>query len=111
VYIITGGYTYSAASMFAGIMKGQANVTLVGEETGGGYYGNTAMQIPDIILPTSHLRVRLPLFRVIIDDKRPKDGRGVLPDILVYPSSQAVKKGIDIKMTTIKKLITGNTKP
>lgn len=69
------------------------------------------MQIPDIILPTSHLRVRLPLFRVIISDKRIKDGRGVLPDVYVPPSSQAIKAGIDIKMATIKKLITGNTKP
>ncbi|MBS1626640.1 MAG: hypothetical protein JSR09_01335 [Bacteroidetes bacterium] len=105
IYIITGGYTYSAATMFAGIMKGQHNVTLVGEETGGGYYGNTAMQIPDIILPTSHLRVRLPLFKVILNTNRIKNGSGVLPDIYISPSSTAIKKNIDIKLDTIKNLI------
>lgn len=108
VYIVTGGYTYSAASMFAGIMKGQHNVTLVGEETGGGYYGNTAMQIPDIVLPTSHLRVRLPLFKVVLNANRAKNGRGVLPDVYVPPSSIAIKKNIDIKLEAIKNLIRTN---
>ena len=111
IYIIIGGYSYSAATMFAGNMKGQQNVTLIGEETGGGYYGNTAMQIPEIVLPHTHLQVRLPLYRVVINTTRPKDGRGVLPDIPITPSSIAIKQGTDVKIVAIKKIIAGNTKP
>ncbi len=104
VYLVQGGYTFSAASMFVSYLKGQSNVTLVGEETGGGYYGNSAMHIPTITLPHSGLQISLPLYRLVMDKNRPR-GRGVIPDISVMPSSQAIKNGIDPKMAKIRELI------
>ncbi|MEJ0083463.1 MAG: S41 family peptidase [Puia sp.] len=41
-FYLIGGNSFSATTLFAGDLKGQKNVILVGEETGGGYYGNTA---------------------------------------------------------------------
>ena len=108
IYLIQGGFTFSASAMFAATLKNQKNVTIAGEETGGAYYGNSAMFIPDITLPNSHLRVRLPLFRLVIKKDRVKDGRGVLPDIYIPPSSEAIKKGVDIKMVKIKEMIKKN---
>lgn len=110
IYLLQGGYTFSAATMFLSWMKGQQNVKLVGEETGGGYYGNSAIYIPDIVLPNTKLRVSLPLYRVIWDNKRIKNGRGVMPDIAIDPSSQAIKKGIDGKLNYIRKMIIDNNK-
>jgi Peptidase family S41 len=107
VYIVQGGFTFSAATMFAGALKNQQNVTIVGEETGGGFYGNTAMLLPNIILPNSKISIGLPLFRLVIDSTRPK-GNGIIPNILIAPSSAAIKKGIDIKIETIKNLIANN---
>ncbi len=104
IYILQGGYTFSAATMFASSLKGQKNVKLVGEETGGGYYGNTAMHIPIIILPDTKISVRLPIFRLVMDKARPK-GRGVMPDIEIKPSVLAIKKGIDAKMLAVKQMI------
>ena len=63
VYILIGGNSFSATTLFAGDLKGQKNVTLVGEETGGGFYGNTAWIIPDVTLPNTGLRFRLPRFQ------------------------------------------------
>ena len=63
VFILIGGNSFSATTLFAGDLKGQKNVTLVGEETGGGYYGNTAWIIPDVTLPNTGLRFRLPRFQ------------------------------------------------
>ena len=63
-------------------MMMQKNVTLIGEETGGGYYGNSAMMIPNIKLPNSGLQCRLPLYRLVMDKTRPK-GNGIMPDIFV----------------------------
>lgn len=105
VYVITGGFTFSASSLVAGALKGQKNVTLVGEETGGGYYGNSAMHLPVVILPHSKLRVVLPLYRMVLDKDRPKNGRGVFPDVEVNPSSSAIKQGIDPKMEKVRELI------
>lgn len=104
IYIIQGGYTFSAATIFSSFLKGQSNVTIIGEESGGGFYGNTAMQIPNIYLPHTKLRVRLPLYRYVMDKNRNK-GQGVLPDIDIQPNSEAIKNGIDPKISAIKKII------
>ncbi len=111
VYLMQAGYTFSAATIFISNLKGQQNVTVAGEETGGGYYGNSAMFLPDIILPNSKLRVVLPLYRLVMDSTRTKNGHGIIPDVLIEPSSIKIKQGIDIKMERIREIITAkNTK-
>ena len=105
IYVIQGGITFSASTMFISNMKGQKNVTITGEETGGGFYGNTAMHLPFIELPNSHLRIGLPMYRLVIDSTREKNGRGIVPDVWIQPSSAAIKKGTDIKLQTIRQMI------
>jgi C-terminal processing protease CtpA/Prc len=105
VYILTGGNSFSATCLFAGALKGQSNVTIVGEETGGGYYGNTAWMIPDVTLPNTKVRFRLPRFRLVVDRQREKNGRGVLPDVLALPTIEAIGKGQDYKTARAKELI------
>ena len=104
VYILQGGYTFSASTLFTSPIMKQKNVTIVGEESGGGYYGNSAMMIPNIKLQNSQLLFRLPLYRLVMDKTRPK-GNGVMPHVLVDPSSYAIKQGFDIKLETVKKMI------
>jgi C-terminal processing protease CtpA/Prc len=109
IYLVTGGYTFSAAALVTGTLKGQPNVTVVGEETGGGAYGNSAMHLPTIELPNSGIRVTLPLYRLVIDAKHPKNGRGIFPDVEVLPSSDYIRRGVDGKMEKVKQLITAKT--
>ena len=105
VYILTGGNSFSATSLFAGALKGQKNVTLVGEETGGGYYGLTAWIIPDVTLPITKIRFRLPRFRLVVDKDREKNGRGIPPDVPALPSREAIARGLDFKTAKAKELI------
>ena len=105
IYILQGGLSFSAATMFVSNLKDQKNVCVIGEETGGGNYGNTAMYLPTVILPNSNLRLVLPLYRLVINASKQKDGRGILPNILIPPSSIAIKQGIDLKMVAVKKMI------
>jgi hypothetical protein len=109
VYLVTGGYTFSAAALVTGILKGQPNVTVVGEETGGGAYGNSAMHLPTVTLPNSGIRLTLPLYRLVIDTKHPKNGRGIFPDVDVEPSSDNIRRGIDGKLEKVKQLISAKT--
>ena len=104
IYLIQGGASFSAATMFIAALKGQENVSVVGEETGGGFYGNSAMHIPTIVLPNSGLRVGLPMYRLVMDKNRPK-GNGIIPDITIAPSSLAIKSGVDLKMFKVLELI------
>jgi hypothetical protein len=105
VYVLIGGNSFSATTLFAGSLKGQKNVTLVGEETGGGLYGNTAWMIPEVTLPITHLRFRLPKFRLVVNKEYVKDGHGVMPDVLVLPTTTAIKKGIDFKAQKAREMI------
>jgi len=104
VYLIQGGYTFSASTMFISQLQGQSNVKVVGEESGGGYYGNSAMHIPKITLPNSGIVVSLPMYRLVMDKDRVK-GRGIMPDIIIKPSSQAIREGYDIKIKEVRKMI------
>jgi peptidase S41-like protein len=105
VYILIGGNSFSATTLFAGSLKGQKNITLVGEETGGSYYGNTAWMIPEVTLPNTHLRFRLPKFHLVVNKNWIKDGHGVIPDVFALPTASAIKNGIDFKAEKAHELI------
>ncbi|WP_018616076.1 S41 family peptidase [Segetibacter koreensis] len=105
IYILTGGYTFSAATLVAGNLKDQHNVTLVGEETGGGAYGNSAMLLTNIVLPNTGLRITLPLYRMVLNTHRIKNGRGIFPDVEVTPSSESIRKNEDRKLERVLQMI------
>lgn len=104
VTLVQGGYSFSATTMFIANLKGQKNITVAGEESGGGYYGNSAMYLPTITLPNSKIRISLPMYRLVMDASRPK-GRGIIPDLPIPPSIPAIKNGTDVKLSTIHELI------
>lgn len=102
VYVLTGGPTFSAATLFANTVKGQQHVILAGEETGGGWHGNSGVMLPQVTLPNTRSRFTVPLFRVVQYNHVPKTGTGILPDWPIPPSYQALLKREDhkVKMVT-----------
>jgi len=110
IYLIQGGYSFSATTLFINALKKQSNVTTLGEETGGGHYGNSAVHLPQITLPNSKIRIVLPLYRLVMDASATKDGRGIIPEITVKPASSYIKKGIDPKIEKVKALIQASIK-
>lgn len=104
-YVLIGGNSFSATSLFAQSVRPEANVTIVGEETGGGAYGNSAWLIPDVTLPETKVRFRLPLFRLVINKDTPKNGRGVQPEVEVKPTVKDIRNGVDFKMNKVIELI------
>ncbi|MDZ4807782.1 MAG: S41 family peptidase [Bacteroidota bacterium] len=105
VYILTGGNSFSATTLFVSSVIKQNNVTVVGEETGGGAYGNSAWLIPDATLPETGIRFRLPLFRLVVDKTVLKNGRGVQPEVASFPTIDAVRKGADYKLDKVMEMI------
>ena len=110
IYVLTNGLTFSASSLFCNAVKGQENVTLVGENTGGGWYGNSGIIIPDIILPNTKIRIRLPFFKLVQYNHVAQKGTGVVADFYVGPTIESSVKGIDRKMEFVNKLILDKTK-
>ncbi len=105
LYVLIAGNTFSAAALFSNAVKGQPGVVLLGEDTGGGWHGNNGILIPDIILPNTHIKVRLPLFRLVQYNHVPKDGSGIPPDIYISTNYNALVKGIDYKMKFVLDMI------
>lgn len=108
LYILNHGPTFSAATLFSNVMKGQNQVTIIGEETGGGWYGNSGIIIPDFILPNTKLRLRMPLFRVVQTGHcTERFGKGIPPDVPVGYNLDALLKGKDLKIMKAIKMIEG----
>lgn len=105
VYILIGGNSFSATTLFTGAVIKQDNVTVIGEETGGGAYGNSAWLIPDATLPITGVRFRVPLFRLVIDKNMPKDGHGIQPEIPSLPTVEKIRRNTDFKVEKAMELI------
>jgi Peptidase family S41 len=104
-YVLINGATFSASTLFCNAVKGQKNITLVGEEAGGGWHGNTGILIPDITLPNTRMRVRLPLVRLVQYKHVPQNGLGVMPDVYVPPNYESFIKRMDKKLQVVMELI------
>lgn len=105
LYVLINGQTFSASTLFCNVVKGQKGITIIGEEAGGGWHGNSGIMIPDITLPNTHLRVRLPLFRIVQYNHVEKNGKGVMPDIYIGTSYEALIKSYDKKMQVVMDMI------
>ena len=105
VYILINGPSFSATSIVCNALKGQKDILLVGEETGGGWHGNNGIMIPDIKLPHTRTTVRLPLYRLIQFNHVPKGGTGIPPDWYLGTSYDALLKGYDYKMKEVRNRI------
>ncbi len=106
VYVLINGLTFSASTLFCNIVAGQNNILLAGEETGGGWYGNSGIMIPTITLPETKLRVRLPFFRLVQYRHIEEKGIGIIPDVYIGPNWRDILKGRDTKLEDVKKMIT-----
>lgn len=105
VYLLSGGRSYSASTMVLNILKGQPHVTIVGEPSGGAAYGNTAWQLPTAVLPRTKVRVRIPLFRFVMNKSLPLNGEGIQPDVYAGTNLDAIRQGEDYKMKRVIELI------
>lgn len=108
-YVLVGGPTFSASTLFCNAVKGQDNVILAGEETGGGWYGNSGILIPNVTLPNTKLRVRLPFFKLVQFNHIEQKGTGVIPDIYIGTNWRDILNGIDTKVKVVKEIIGHNS--
>lgn len=87
IYVLTSGKTFSAAADLARILSSMDNVTLVGEETGGGHNGRTANMLLNYSLPNTQTMLQVPvIYEEFINVSNNSEGRGTFPDHLVTQS-------------------------
>ena len=85
VFIITDGISVSASSLVASYLKYYYNAEVIGTESGGTYTGNNGRSYPEVLLPNSKIKVRLPIQYISYFPGVPDDGRGVKVDYYMSP--------------------------
>ena len=80
----------SAASELVALTHGSKRAVIIGEETGGCYYGAKGGRFINLILPNSQLKVRIPLIRIYTD---------VPEDFVCQPKGRGTRPDYDIKLT------------
>jgi C-terminal processing protease CtpA/Prc len=107
VFVLTNGGTFSAASIFASLVKHNVpdRTTIIGRETGGGEYGCNAFTSPYLTAPETGLQLRLPLYKIVLAIPGPDQGRGIRPDVPVAYTLPAVLSGQDLDMEKVYELM------
>jgi hypothetical protein len=112
VYLLISPQVASAGSLFAAMLAGNENSTVIGEETVGGYYGHNGHTPIGYILPKSKIET---FFSVVnLEQDVPKKAnqiynRGVIPDINVTQTFEDYLKQKDTQLEFTLELIKKNS--
>ncbi|WP_316762198.1 S41 family peptidase [Pedobacter aquatilis] len=107
LFVMISGLTFSGGSEFAALAKNYTAAKFVGEETGGGYYGNTSGSFLKFSLPNTQITGRIPLFKFLLNthnDTIPF-GRGVIPDVTFTDSIDDILNHRDTLLDITRSLI------
>lgn len=77
----------------------------IGEESGGGYYGNSSVT-PDLKLPNTQVRIEIPLMKYVmaVKDYQYAD-RGLMPNYIIVPTIKDKLENRDLELEFAKNLI------
>jgi hypothetical protein len=106
IYVLINGGCFSTASECISMIHSNTNAVFIGEESGGGYYGNNSGIVPEMTLPVTKIRVAIPLmmYMMAVKDCQFKD-HGLYPNYRVIPTIADKLKGKDPELEFAKKLI------
>lgn len=110
VYVIISPITYSGGSEFSNMMYSRGLATFIGQETGGGYYGNTSGYGRNLTLPNSKIAVEIPALQFVMNvEPKLSFGSGVKPHYEVVPTMNQYLNNENVCLEYAVKLI--NEKP
>jgi C-terminal processing protease CtpA/Prc len=105
VFILIDGGSFSTTSEFLSQAHFHKLATFIGEESGGGYYGNSSGFMPQVTLPNTKLTVRVPLMTYYMAVSGYKQAsHGVIPDYRVELTIADLIAGRDKDMELALKL-------
>jgi len=106
VYVIISPITYSGGSEFSNMVYSNDKGIFVGQETGGGYFGNTSGYIKELTLPNSHIEIDIPALQFVMNvEQKLPFGSGVIPDHKVIPTFEQYLNNVNAPLEYILKQI------
>jgi hypothetical protein len=105
VYILINGNSFSTTAEFLSHAHARNRATFIGEESGGGYYGNTSGPGVLLVLPNTKLQAYVPLMTYYMAVRDYKAvSRGVVPDYPVTYTIEELLEGRDKELALVLKL-------
>lgn len=111
VYLLISPRVASAGSLFASMVAGNSNTTIIGEETMGGYYGHNGHTSLTYILPKSKIVTSFSIVNLEQDVPKKKNqtyNRGIIPDFEVNQTFEDYLNQKDTQMNFVLDLIKKN---
>lgn len=107
LFVLLGGLTFSGGSEFAALAKNYTEAKFIGEESGGGYYGNTSGSYLKFILPNTQVSGRIPLAKFVVNTSfnQIPFGRGLIPDEKITETVEDILNHRDTVMDFTRSLI------
>lgn len=102
--VLLNGGTFSTAADVTAVLHNMKRGVFVGEESGGGYDGNTSGTNARVILPNSKLSVKVQMYDYYNAVTSKVKGRGTIPDHGITNSISEVVRGTDAQLTEAFKL-------
>ncbi len=87
IFVLIDGGCFSTTSECISMLDCHTQAIFIGEESGGGYYGNCSGPTPEFTLPNTKVSIEMPLMKYAMAVKgyEPFD-RGLIPDHVVIPT-------------------------
>lgn len=109
LFVLADGRSFSASAEFSSIVKTNKRGKFIGDMCGGGYYGNTSGDEVHVILPNTHLDIRMPLVKYTMAvQPLGKNVRGIEPDFPLYPTISDIIGNSDGQLERALKIINSN---
>jgi|ERR1035437_1875763 C-terminal processing protease CtpA/Prc len=109
VFVLIDGLSFSTTAEFCAIAKSNKRAKFIGEETGGGYFGNTSGNAVEVILPNTNILIDIPTTKYVLAVKKDKhDDRGIIPDFEITPTIEDYILQKDIQLDFALQLINKN---
>ncbi|MEQ9403370.1 MAG: S41 family peptidase [Cyclobacteriaceae bacterium] len=106
VFLLMNGNCFSTCADFTALVKSYDIATIIGEEPGGGYYGNTSGSVIPFTLPNTKMRLWVPTNRYTTNVSPIVEfGRGTPPDYPLTPLIEDLAKGVDTELEFTLRLI------
>jgi C-terminal processing protease CtpA/Prc len=106
LFVLIDGSCFSTTSECLSMLKSYTSAVFIGEESGGGYYGNCSGFVSELILPNSLLQIEIPLMKYSMAVKKYKyKDRGIIPDHSISPTIKDKISGVDPELDFTKKLV------
>ncbi|TXD48158.1 MULTISPECIES: S41 family peptidase [unclassified Polaribacter] len=109
IYLLVSPAVASAGSLFASMVSGNENTTVIGEETMGGYYGHNGHTPLEYKLPKSKIVTQFSIVNLEQDVPKKSNqfyNRGIIPDIEINQTYDDFLNNEDTQLNYTIKLIT-----